>query len=141
MRVCANAVEAVFSSRIDAKKPCNGVKASFCQSYPLWLQIYVSIVNRYIEDYYDYVHYVHIRDFITFDVLLIFQQLFDKFRDQILYKLCDVGALHDLIKIHACLALLNGLRKMFDVVTTLHLKLHVNVVSWIWLNGCTQLFT
>ena len=94
MRVCANVVEAILSSQFDAKKLKKsrpGVKCIL--TCPLWLQIYVSIVNRSIGTYYSQYS-------ITYDVLLIFPRLFDKFKCQILRKLCEDGVLCDLIKIH-----------------------------------------
>src|SRR3990172_12309504 len=95
--LCANALEAVLSSKFDGKYLRKGVKGIL--TCPLWLQIYVSIVhsrlagvNRSIEAYYS--------KYITYDVLLIFPRLFDKLNLYILRHLCEKGALHYLIKIH-----------------------------------------
>ena len=90
----ANALEAVHASRFDAEKKRKGVKCIL--SCPLWLQTYVSIVNKFML-FYDgwYSNFM-----ITYDVLLIFPRFFDRLKRQILYKLCYKGALHDLIKIH-----------------------------------------
>ena len=90
----ANAFEAVHASRFDAEKKRKGVKCIL--SCPLWLQTYVSIVNKSIV--IDYRWYSN--SIITNDVLLIFPQFFDRFNHRILYNLCIHGALDDLIKIH-----------------------------------------
>ena len=90
----ANVVEAVHASRINAKiRLRKGVKGILtCQ---LWLHKCVSIINRSIENYYTWYS-----NCITYDILLIFPQLFDEFKYQILPNLCFKGALYDLIQIH-----------------------------------------
>src|SRR3990172_12784281 len=90
----ANALEAVHASRFDAEKKRKGVKCIL--SCPLWLQTYVSIVNKSMVIYY----WWSSNFMITYDILLILPQFFDRFKHQILYNLCLHGALHDLIKIH-----------------------------------------
>ena len=87
-------VEAVLSSNFNIKRRYDSVKTIL--SCPLWLQTYVSIVNRCIEHIYHCNNCNH----ITYDVLLIFPRLFDKCKYEILDELCMKGALHDLIKIH-----------------------------------------
>ena len=95
-----NSLEAVHSSRINVGKLRKGLKGILaCQ---LWLQIYVSIVNKFIETVNDdFITYHFITyDFITYDVLLIFPRLFVRWYGMILYHLCYKNDLHELIKIH-----------------------------------------
>ena len=105
----ANALEAVNSSRFNTKTPLHGVKSVLTS--PLWIQVYVSILNRTIVNrYIDNIPIIPFRigvsietrycNRITYDILLIFPQLFDIFKHQILWGLCRSGALHDLLKIH-----------------------------------------
>lgn len=104
-------VEAIQSSLFDAEKSRECLKGvSSVLSSPLWLQTYVSIVNRSIDilctyirnSTYDYYYYslVFRCKYITYDLFLIFPRFFDKFRRGMLHKLCKAGNLHDLIKIH-----------------------------------------
>ena len=88
------ALEAIQKSLCNPKNILKGIEGIL--TCPLWLQIYVSIVNSPVE-YYSFYYYID----ITYDVLLIFPQLFGKLKHDILYKLCRDGALSDLIKIHA----------------------------------------
>ena len=87
-------LEAVHASRNVLRIYVKGVKSMLTCS--LWLQIYVSVVNRYIENYFNYY-----RKSVTYDVLLIFPRLFDKLKCSMLSNLCRDGDLRDLIKIHA----------------------------------------
>ena len=100
-----NALEAVLSSRFYVHECSTGQLLLACQ---LWLQIYVSIVNRSIGYLCSYIRYftydLDLRfygEYMTYDVLLIFPRFFDKCKCKILYDLCSKDALHDLIKIHA----------------------------------------
>ena len=90
----ATALEAVLLSRFDAKHVCDNIKGVL--SCPLWLQIYVSIVNNSPVIWYISCYEVTITD----DVLLIFPRIFDRLKCYILQSLCKKAALHDLIKIH-----------------------------------------
>ena len=85
----------IQKSLFDAENTLKDVKCQLLLVCPLWLQIYVLIVNSPVEYYCFYYR----KDLITYDFLLIFPQLFTKFRYEILYELCKVGALHDLIKL------------------------------------------
>ena len=89
-------LEAVQSSLFNGKKRRKGRLLSVCQ---LWLHVCVSSVNRFVNRFvnsYD----VEYRKCITYDVLLIFPQLFDKWKCYILSELCKKDDLRDLIKIH-----------------------------------------
>ena len=95
-------VEAVHASRIDPKNPHAFIKdVNSILTCQLWLKIYV-VVNRSLEiDYqYDNDKFYQYDKFITYDVLLIFPHLFDKWGDAIVYRLCEDGDVHNLIKIH-----------------------------------------
>ena len=75
------------------KRGVKGVK--YVLTCQLWLQIYVSIVNRDAGSYYP------LRNTrITYDLVLIFPRLFDLCKCGILVWLCYDGSLHELIKIH-----------------------------------------
>src|SRR3989304_10490000 len=89
-------VEAIHLSLVNGGKKRKGKILLAC---PLWLQTYVSIANRFVNLAIKTYHQ-RCRKFITYDVLLIFPQLFDKFKCDILRKLCMDNALHNLIKIH-----------------------------------------
>ena len=89
------ALEAVHSSR-DVK----GQQMLACQ---LWLQIYVSIVNRPARAgimSFPAIHFELYGITITYDILLILPRLFDKLKSYILSKLCKQCMLDDLVKIH-----------------------------------------
>ena len=95
------ALEAVHLSRFNVKQLRNSVKCVKCiSSCQLWLQIYVSIVNRSIVNRSIKTNRAPYCKCITYDVLLIFPRFFDRLKCKILYKLCKDNALHDLIKIH-----------------------------------------
>ena len=60
-------------SQSDAKNHRNVAKGAKGQlACQLWLHIYVMIVNRSIKTYY-----ISYSEFITYDILLIFPQIFD----------------------------------------------------------------
>ena len=124
-------VEAVLSSNFNVKRRYDSVKTIL--SCPLWLQTYVSIVNRCIEHIYHCNNCNH----ITYDVLLIFPRLFDKCKCDILVELCSKGALDDLMKIHARFQL--GVLSHYDVrYCQYHLFIcaceygHLDVAKWLY---------
>lgn len=95
------AMDAVHSSRFDAKKFDKCIK--YILTCPLWLKVYVSSVNRSIVNRLMCRWDNHDRRCtrITYDVLLIFPRLFDRYQGKILSDLCTYGNLRDLLKIHS----------------------------------------
>ena len=96
-----HALEAVHSSLFDVTAFCyRGIKCVL--TCPLWLQTYVSIVNRPAGIMsMPAIFYEAYGINITYDLLLIFPRLFDEHNCYILSKLCRKGMLVDLVKIHA----------------------------------------
>ena len=90
-------VEAIHLSLFDVPAISWPGKCRLLLTCPLWLQTYVSIVNRSIINEFTEIPY---GVFITYDLLLIFPQFFCELKRQILWSLCGKDALNDLIKIH-----------------------------------------
>ena len=91
------ALEVIHLSLYDVRK-CDDKGVKSILSTQLWIQTYVFIVNRSMT--YRVAIATNGFKFITYDILLIFPQLFCNYKRQILYTLCECDALHELIKIH-----------------------------------------
>ena len=95
------AMDAVHASRFDEKKLDKCIK--YILTCPLWLQVYVSSVNRSIVNRLICNLPNHDRRCtrVTYDVLPIFPRLFDRYQGKILIDLCTSGNLRDLLKVHS----------------------------------------